>query len=62
MDETYKDFSTRMDKYRHKLEGHLGMIKRLVMLYSKKQPKKATFLTKHFHFNDFLIVEGMHGA
>jgi len=25
VDETYKDFSTRMDKYRHKLEGHLGI-------------------------------------
>lgn len=25
VDETYKDFSTRMDKYRAKLEGHLGI-------------------------------------
>ena len=25
VDETYKDFSTRMDKYRSKLEAHLGI-------------------------------------
>ena len=25
VDETYKDFSTRMDKYRVKLEAHLGI-------------------------------------
>ena len=53
MDETYKDFSTRMDKYRHKLEGHLGMIKRL-MLYSKKQPKHFV-LTIFFIFGNLGI-------
>ena len=25
VDDTYKDFSTRMDKYRAKLEAHLGI-------------------------------------
>ena len=29
VDETYKDFSTRMDKYRAKLEAHLGIEPRL---------------------------------
>ena len=39
VDETYKDFSTRMDKYRHKLEGHLGMIKRLKCFIVKNNQK-----------------------
>ena len=29
VDDTYKDFSTRMDKYRAKLEAHLGIEPRL---------------------------------
>ena len=50
VDETYKDFSTRMDKYRHKLEGHLGTFTHNETNFIVLKTQKKTIITKFLFF------------